>query len=128
MLDQRVEPVIARPASRRRRSVCACQERDDEALPFEPHPSLGARFLPDRDVLTAHTRERFAIPALPTLAQSHLGELRHEIEFRRPDIAERNRRTFETAVALLKVMRDQPLVRDVVLVNPPMLIARSEDV
>ena len=86
------------------------------------------RLLPDRDVLAAVARERLALPAAPALAQPHPGELRHQVVLGRPRVAERHRETSTLPSDDLEVMRDQPLVRDVVLVDPPVRLAAVEDV
>src|SRR5581483_2027525 len=72
-----------------------------------------AGLLPDADERAALARERLAAPAAPALARAQAGDARHQIELRRPHVAERDRR--EAAAA--EVVRDEPLVRDVVLVE-----------
>jgi len=46
------------------------------------------RLLPNRDVRGAPARERLAVPARPALGQPHSGELSHEVQLGRPDVAE----------------------------------------
>src|SRR5207244_7624648 len=99
--------------------------------PSPPRRGLRRRLLqllPYGDVLAALGSERLAVPAAPALAQAHPGNLRHEIELRGPDITERHRGTLETATDIIEMVRDQSLVGHVVLVDPPMLVARREDV
>src|SRR5204863_7762958 len=84
--------------------------------------------LPDGDELRALACERFADPAAVALAQLHARELRHQVELRRPNVAEGSRRVLERAVRTAAVvMRDQPLVRDVVLVDADVPLAEAED-
>jgi hypothetical protein len=52
--------------------------------------SLTGRF-PDGDVRVALGGERLALPAGPTLLELHAGELGHQVELGRPDVAERDR-------------------------------------
>src|SRR5262245_39122746 len=48
----------------------------------------GGGQLVDRHVLCAVARERLTCPVAPSLAQAEVGQLGHEVEFRRPDEAE----------------------------------------
>src|SRR4030095_11718459 len=71
-------------------------------------------------------RERFPLPIAPALAQAHPGETRHEVKLRRPDVAKRHRVEFELAVNDRVMMGDQPLGRDVVLVEAEVRLAHVE--
>src|SRR5947209_6982101 len=84
--------------------------------------------LPDRDVLATLAREGLAVPVAPALAQRHPGQLRHQVELRRPHVAERQREQLPAAVDQREVVRDEALIRDVVLVDAPVRRARGEDV
>ena len=90
-------------------------------------PSRQDGLLPDRDVLAALARERLAPPAAPALPEAEAGHLRHEVELGRPDVAERPRAVVDPTVDDREVVRDQALVRDVVLVDPPVALADVED-
>src|SRR5205807_7321094 len=79
-----------------------------------PRRRLSAGLLPDADELRALAREGLALPTAPALAQPHAGEPRHQVELRRPHVAERDRELPEPPVNLAVVMRGQTLVRDVV--------------
>ena len=79
-------------------------------------------------MLAAVARERLALPSAPALAQAHPGELRHQVELGGPRVAERDRETFDLPVDDLEVMRREPLVRDVVLVDAPSRLAHVEGV
>ena len=89
--------------------------------------ALDRVLLPDRDVLGALAREGLALPARPSVAQPHPGQLRHEVELAGPGVAERDRSALEVAVGLEEVVRDQALPRDVVLVDPPVALIDAED-
>src|SRR3954453_23353241 len=67
------------------------------------------RLLPHRDVLLAVVAERLAVPAAPPVAQRHPGEPGHQVELRRPHVAERHREDVEPAVDRAVVVRDQAL-------------------
>src|SRR4051812_24298064 len=82
---------------------------------------------PHGHVLSALTREGLAPPAAPAVAQRHPGELRHQVELRRPDVAERHRVLLDRAADGLEVMRDEALAGDVVLVDTPVRLAALED-
>src|SRR4051794_38714124 len=81
---------------------------------------------PDGDVLAALAREGRAVPILPALAQPHPGEARHQIELGGPDVPERKRRFPPHPVLRPEVVRDEPLARDVVLVEAQVLGAHVE--
>src|SRR5207302_9957840 len=82
---------------------------------------------PDGDELFARTRERLAVPAAPAPARPQAGDPGHQVELRRPDVAKRPRPVLELPVPLRVVMRDQALMRDVVLVDADVLVAEVED-
>src|SRR3954454_22759284 len=88
---------------------------------------LGRGLLPHADEVLARRRERLPVPPAPTLARLHAGKLRHQVELRRPHVAERARRVLELAVTLRVVVRDEPLPLDVVLVDADVLVAEVED-
>src|SRR5204863_5464314 len=97
------------------------------ALPAaEAVAPLRRRLLPDRDVLRALARERLALPAAPAFAEAHPCQLRHQVELRRPDVAERNRPPLELPIRSRVVVRDQALVDDVVLVEAEVRLADGE--
>src|SRR5947208_16325279 len=80
----------------------------------EPKTAASARthlraLLPDRDVLATLARERLAVPVAPALAQRHPGQLRHQVELRRPHVAERQRQQLPAAVDEREVVRDEAL-------------------
>ena len=66
----------------------------------------------------ALARERLALPPAPALAHRHPGEARHQVELRRPDVAERRREDLDLVAGDPVVMRDEALSRDVVLIEP----------
>src|SRR3954468_3593865 len=88
---------------------------------------LGRGLLPHADEVLARRRERLPVPPAPTLARLHARKLRHQVELRRPDVAERARRVLELAVTLRVVVRDEPLLLDVVLVDADVLVTEVED-
>src|SRR5262245_22907221 len=81
-----------------------------------PSCRSGGRF-PDADEPVALARERLSPPAAPALAPPHARELCHQVELRRPHVAERDRPWPERPITLGVVVRDQALVGDVVLVE-----------
>ena len=99
-------PPAPRPGARERRAapeVPRCAARATGAVQPEracrravagPVPPSGAylsgRF-PNRDVRGALTCERRAVPAGPPVTQRQAGELRHQVELRRPHVPERGR-------------------------------------
>src|SRR6476469_2985464 len=126
--EARVRPSPTRARARLRSVPRAGRIR--EATPRLPRGplrvSVGGR--PDRDVLAALARERLAIPAAPALAQAHACELGHQVELRRPYVAERHREEPPAPVDEREVVRDEALVRDVVLVDTPVRRTCVEDV
>src|SRR5436190_16046906 len=92
-----------------------------------PGGSGAARgLLPDGHVLAALARERLVLPAAPAVAQVHVRELRHQVELGRPHVPEQDREALDAAVDEVEVVRDQPLVGDVVLVEAPVGLADVE--
>ena len=117
-------PVAAGVRGDRRAAALLREGETQRALRREsPHGVL----LPDGDVLAAVTRERLAPPAAPALAQRHPGELRHQVELGRPHVPERHRRGSTRPSTSSKWCEIEPLVRDVVLVDAPVRLARVED-
>ena len=58
----------------------------------DPGDLLARGLLPDADELLAHARERLALPAAPPFAWRHARDPRHQVQLRRPHVAERPRR------------------------------------
>ena len=54
------------------------------------------------------------------------GQLRHEVELGWPDVPERDGHPIVSAFDEPEMMRDEPLTRDVVLVDPPVKLAGVE--
>src|SRR5439155_11471685 len=79
-----------------------------------------SRLLPNRDLALAVARERVAVPIAPTLAPRHSRQPRHEIELRRPDVAEGCREGPGLAVHEPVVVRYGVLGRDVDLIKAEM--------
>src|SRR6186713_915668 len=77
-------------------------------------------------MLAAVAGERLPPPAAPPLAQSHPGELRHQVELRGPGVPERDRVALELPVDHPEVMGDKALSCDVELVEPPARLAHVE--
>src|SRR5215211_7090270 len=96
--------------------------------PILSNPSPLSSPFPDGHVLAAVAREHRPAPVLPALAQPHPGETRHQIELGGPDVAEGKRGFPPHAVLRPEVVRDEPLCRDVVLVEAEVLAAHVEGV
>src|SRR5215210_2464808 len=92
-----------------------------------PRSTFLGPFLPDRDVLVALARERLPLPAAPALAKTHSGKPCHQVELRGPHVPEGNREAVDLSVDDPEVMGDEALVRDVVLVESPSVLAHVED-
>src|SRR5439155_12408513 len=92
--------------------------------PRDRSRSPSGDLLPQGDVPAALARERLALPAAPPPAQRHPPP-RHQVELRRPDVAERYRDDVHLFAGNRVVMRDETLRDDVVLVEAEM---RGRDV
>src|SRR5690349_776067 len=103
-------------------------DRFVQVCAFEDVSSWSSSFLPDRHVLAAAARERLSVPVAEALPQPHAGQARHQIELRRPDVAERRRRLLEDAVDGAEVVGDEPLAGEVVLVDADVTFAHLERV
>ena len=78
-------------------------------------------------MLVAVARERLSLPPTPPLSQRHPGELSHQVVLRRERVAEGHRDPLDLVADEFEVVGDQALVRDVVLVDPPVALAARED-
>src|SRR5919198_205979 len=88
---------------------------------------MDSRLLPNRDMSTTVAGERLSPPARPPLTQFHSCNLRHQVELRRPDVSVGSRESLESPVHHREMVGDQSLGRDVVLVDPKVVLARAKD-
>ena len=93
--------VPARPGRQHRRLSRLLAPRSGTTIrrpAAESRPQKLRRPLPDRDVRRALAGERLAVPVAPAFAQRHPGDAGHQVELRRPHVAERHREDVELVV------------------------------
>src|SRR4051794_3373140 len=91
-------------------------------------PRLGSLLLPDRHVGLAGRGVRRPVPPLPALAQPQPRQARHQVQLRRPGVAERHRVAVVAAVLRARVVvRPHQLGDRVVLVDAVVLVGVAED-
>src|SRR6187402_427169 len=78
---------------------------------------------PHGHVAQAVAREGVTLPRRPSIMEFQPGQLRHEVELGWPDVPERDGHPIVSAFDEPEMMRDEPLTRDVVLVDPPVKLA-----
>ena len=64
----------------------------------------------------------------PSLAQPHACDARHQVELRGPHVAEGNRPLAKRATFGREMVRDEPLVRDIELVDAVVAVSIGRDV